>query len=1192
MAENEHKFQKLTPCTDADITIYENALDFIFENPDIKNVAITGAYGAGKSSIIESYKKSNPKLKSINISLAHFQSTGKENDISESVLEGKILNQLIHQIPASQIPQTNFKIKEKVLKSHLQDCTFYITLFLIPILYMLGHDLIYTIGIDLSPKFLNTLIMNIVDLFVGLFWTGTLIFFIYKLVELQKNKNLFRKIIVQGNEIEIFDGKDESYFDKYLNEVLYLFGNTETDVIIFEDIDRFNISEIFERLREINNLVNIKLLKDGKKQLRFFYLLRDDIFVSKDRTKFFDFIMPIIPFVDSSNSYDQLLIHFKDDCYAINNNFLQHISLYVDDMRILKNTYNEFTIYYHKLKDIRLNCNKMLAIMLYKNLFPKDFSDLQLNKGFVFNLFDNKEILINQNTKNIQDKVDEKNEEIKRARAEHLNSVSELDIIVSAYNQRYGNNNHENREAIKLRKEALDNKLNNRMPLLEEEAKIIEKEISTLKSKKLEELINRDNIDRFFQTTKTDEVGNEDTFDEIRGNEYFPLLKYLIRYGHIDESYADYMTPFYGDSLHIGDKIFLRSIFDKETEENTYKLTNIKLVITKLQIEDFDHEEILNFDLLEYLLSPATLNIKFVNRFFSQLKETKNFKFISEYFDAKGRSLNCIKNLNLQWVELFHEALDGSHFTEKEVRQYSLDSIYYSENNNLKNINIDNCMGEYISNIDDYLNVSDPNIEKLINGFKILEVSFKSINYDKSNKELFDKVYGNSLYEINFENIKLMLLKIYNIKDDEDIFHKNYTLICEEAKSPLVKYIDDNIVEYIDIVLENSDNKINDDENIALKILNNNDSDEEYNDNGISIEQKQKYLELLETPITTISAVANLTLWNYLLESRKVLYSEDNILEYFKLNKYDPLLIDFINDSDTSLDFSKLNESYTDEDKKIFISSSVIQMDLQNHKYKEIISTLNVRLTISIALVNSEKLHILIDCKRPSITEDWLIDIRKSHPDDVLYFIEKNIDEYRKIMTASLFNLNELIEILTLDIGDETKLELLAFAKTPISILGKGYSTAINVYILENNLDDKELHDLIKDYDNFDVPVQNILLKLAIKNINDIISNTIQISNILLDHLINNDDLDNSIKIELFISYLPSIDQTICSKYLTILKLTEYLDIFDTKLRPKFDINDTNMALLTAFKNKGWISTFKEDVNNSKYSITRIKKKK
>jgi len=48
----------------------------------------------------------------------------------------------------------------------------------------------------------------------------------------QKDKNIFRKISVQGNEVEIFEEQENSYFDKYLNEVLYLFKNVGSDVIV------------------------------------------------------------------------------------------------------------------------------------------------------------------------------------------------------------------------------------------------------------------------------------------------------------------------------------------------------------------------------------------------------------------------------------------------------------------------------------------------------------------------------------------------------------------------------------------------------------------------------------------------------------------------------------------------------------------------------------------------------------------------------------------------------------------------------------------------------------------------------------------------------------------------------------------------------------------------------------------------
>lgn len=57
MEESKLVFEKLTPVTNSDIKNYESAIDYVFKENDVRNVAISGAYGSGKSSVLESYKK-------------------------------------------------------------------------------------------------------------------------------------------------------------------------------------------------------------------------------------------------------------------------------------------------------------------------------------------------------------------------------------------------------------------------------------------------------------------------------------------------------------------------------------------------------------------------------------------------------------------------------------------------------------------------------------------------------------------------------------------------------------------------------------------------------------------------------------------------------------------------------------------------------------------------------------------------------------------------------------------------------------------------------------------------------------------------------------------------------------------------------------------------------------------------------
>ncbi|MBN6379326.1 hypothetical protein JZM21_33350, partial [Escherichia coli] len=139
----------------------------------------------------------------------------------------------------------------------------------------------------------------------------------------------------------------------------------------------------------------------------------------------------VIPVIDSSNSFEMFLSLFKnkDGRIIFDRNFLQELSLYVDDFRILKNIYNEFTVYYKKLNNIELDCNKMLAIITYKNIFPKDFSDLQLNQGYIYTLFDKKTEFVSNEVKTIENEIASINNRIKYAQNEHLKSIEEVNTI-------------------------------------------------------------------------------------------------------------------------------------------------------------------------------------------------------------------------------------------------------------------------------------------------------------------------------------------------------------------------------------------------------------------------------------------------------------------------------------------------------------------------------------------------------------------------------------------------------------------------------------------------------------------------------------------------------------------------------------------------------------------------------------------
>ncbi|MEQ4774139.1 hypothetical protein ABN118_11005 [Escherichia coli] len=1201
MSDDSYKFQKLTPFSDVELGVYKNAIDFVFANNDLKNVAISGQYSAGKSSLIESYKKSHSNIKFVHISLAHFRSIEEaetnepSKDINETALEGKVLNQLIHQINADDIPQTHFKVKKKIKTNNIVINTIFTVLFIAMILHitlfnkwekfvsLLSEGNIKTL-LTLSTKY-DTLLIS------GFICTILSCIFIYKLIKTQKNRNVLKKINLQGNEIEIFEESNESYFDRYLNEVLYLFENVDADAIVFEDMDRFNSNNIFERLHEVNRLVNIQRDTAGHKKstLRFIYLLRDDIFISKDRTKFFDYIIPVIPVVDSSNSYDQFITHFDGGgiLKLFNERFLQGMSLYIDDMRILKNIYNEFQIYYNKLNTTELDCNKMLAIIAYKNIFPRDFSELQLNQGMVYTIFSEKDNLIIEEIKKIEKDIRDRKKEIEAINDEILNSSQEVDAIYDKELSRYNNHPHYNQaekadiaKRRAARKESVENKFNGKIEEINELISRLRESLVDSRNKRLKEVITRENIDEIFKLTYTNEIGEERDFNEIKSSEYFDLLKYLIRDGYIDETYTDYMTYFYENSLSRIDKMFLRSITDQKGKEFTYQLKNPKLVVARLREVDFEQEEALNFDLLAYLLqTPAQVNL--IKRLFKQLRKDRRVEFIRGYFETERAQPVFINRLNTQWPEFFSYALTESEFSADWVKLYSIGTFYYSANDAIEAINIDDCLTDYISDSAGYLAISEPKVDKLISGFKLLNVSFVSIKFENANKVLFDAVYQHSLYDINFSNLTLMLSKVYTLNSEDDIRHKNYTLVMSQPDSPLASYVNNHIRDYLDMVLSSCDGSIVDDESIVLSVLNN---------EGISDEQKGQYINALQTFVTSLSEVESESLWSSLLDKDRAVCSEENIVSYFEhVDGLDDSLIEFINRTDVDLNFQNIN--IDNELKGKLFKSIVICNDLSNDKYEKLICSLNIicKTSFSASNIASDKFKILVDKNIIRMDVAPLNFIRDNYSEQLSYYIHKNIRAYVELMTIDNFILDEAISILSWKVDDDLKVKLLEFVKTPLAIYSKNYSQVVNDYILENNFKPDELLILTSSYKTWGTSTQSLILSRAIQDISALIASPNDVSEPLLKNLFVAEGLNMQNKIALLIALLPGKDlsKTTCKEYLDLLGLSEFSKILG-RGKPKIEVDSTNQSLLTALRDNHFFSDFEVDNENpTYYKITR-----
>ena len=414
MKTNETTFNSLTPdILENNKKVYTEALDYAFGNPDIRNIAITGIYGAGKSSVWNTYKNNKSKESKFNLfRINPFKNVitvclGKysdKNDKTEhlskneldSRVETQIINQILSQIKADDIPLSKYKFKGNISSIKLF-LNIFLTMFFIGSISIFGirKEIVELLNKKLEWFDMNILLLSISGMiFVSV---GVFLYHFYK-----ENKVKFSKVNFKVAEAQFSDGNnDETVLERDIREIVYLLSSSKSDIVVFEDLDRYDNVDIFIKLKELNFLLNSYLETNKKNRVvKFVYLIKDGLFQTKDRTKFFDFILPIVPVVDSNTSEGHLLDLLgmgnekqenagEQNNNSLNKNVLRNVSLYIDDMRILRNIVNEYIVYSKILRvsEEKLDENKLFSLITVKNTYPNEFDLLQEDKGYISGIF-------------------------------------------------------------------------------------------------------------------------------------------------------------------------------------------------------------------------------------------------------------------------------------------------------------------------------------------------------------------------------------------------------------------------------------------------------------------------------------------------------------------------------------------------------------------------------------------------------------------------------------------------------------------------------------------------------------------------------------------------------------------------------------------------------------------------------------
>lgn len=1101
------EYKDLAPTSNAEnVEEYLNALKWALEQEKITNIALAGPYGSGKSSIIDTFLEKHKdesffqtytaennswiinKIKSCilqrdkvyrfneiskKISMATFiesnsnkqcKNEAHENEdkaakkicISADEVEKGILKQLFYTIDPKKIPQSRYRKLHPINFSNIITKVivyFAISLIFIFIFYYEKMASIFS-GISAVLSYVGVSLLSCVFVFVAF---AVCIWAISKIVYDFSIKYSIKGIKLSSNiDIQKEEGTGESVFNKNLDEIVCFFESTKYRVIFFEDLDRLDDRTIFVHLRELNNLLNCNEMI--KEKVVFVYAVKDDIFTKEDRTKFFDFIIPVIPIINSTNS-GEVLQQFLQEAkehgikHDISQNFVLDVAPYIADMRILRNIYNEFVVYKSILTDnqgVELKDAQMLALIIYKNLCPDDFADIQNEQGLIKQAFEDKYRFISEEKSRLQIEINALSNSIDDYKHEILESIKEIKIamlvnltkdqgIVKELWYGYYSGDmitanqilsdefeldyfkEHNIERIVyydlMNGRSSDININNFNKAIEPYVKRIRKR-TEVESKGLnkfsKKIRNLKELQRsIVENSMSDilEKYNDFKFScDIGENK---LLVFLLRRGYIDEKYANYINYFKGNTITKDDMNFILSVKNQEAKPWDYAITKTDMVIRRLQEYEFERKEIYNFDLLEQLLAGCNDNVK-LELFFKQLAdETKlSWDFIDEFTDRTNHLAEFIKGLSRNWAGMWLFISNKNTIIYERQVYYLCLLLANISADDVSQYNIDDCMEKYFEAHADILQKLQEQLgsEKIKDILLQLKPKFRELNIDGiEDKEILDTVFDNAMYELNLPMVK-NVIKFKNSTLIDSFEAQPYSVVVRLGYDSMNKYIQNNIKQYVsDIILKqaNPEDEFNDILSLVQKMF----EEDEY----------ELIVELIKHETFKIGTISKLLgdkidenkeqvqfIWKTLLEAEKITVSWGNIIIYWVNYKIDDSLKDFIIKNINSL--VKENRCCCNDS---FISELIL-CGLPISVYEVLLPVLRMSdFSMSLTDIPKDILGIMVRCKYFTFTPDKFGELKDIDESLAVEYISLNQDEAIKYTNDLDIDSALLNEILT-----------------------------------------------------------------------------------------------------------------------------------------------------------------------------------
>lgn len=384
----------------------------------IHNIAVTGGFGTGKSSLIRSYEKREHINRFLYVSVGEYTSSDnmvqQEDSTSLRAIERRLLLQIFARFRRADLPQSSFRLIPESWKKCSWLIAIFLGSFIFSVLLLIFHQqlgalLVAVNSMEGCPEWgarimtflveYKTRFRLLLSAYCIVFGSIASMFLCIRILP----RIQFHEFKVKGTYAEVSLEREaaESYLDHYSMELVYclekIAGKID-HVVVFEDLDRLDPDDclyILTRLREINNLANLRLQKKGQ-HLRFIYVVNDNFLETVQHDKFFDYILPVIPEMNKRSASVLFAEKIKqiDSSYDVSRVFprFETVASCLSDYRLQNTILNEYQVLQKlyvltKRKDSALDYpqkNQILAFAIYKNCWPGDYHALREGKSQVF----------------------------------------------------------------------------------------------------------------------------------------------------------------------------------------------------------------------------------------------------------------------------------------------------------------------------------------------------------------------------------------------------------------------------------------------------------------------------------------------------------------------------------------------------------------------------------------------------------------------------------------------------------------------------------------------------------------------------------------------------------------------------------------------------------------------------------------